>query len=172
MRGLILLFLIMVFASVVHAETYQWTDSGGGVHFTDNLDNVPAKYRKKVRKVDVSPVIETTTEPQHRPSSPPAGQKEAAGLYGGHDEMWWRSSFSALRDEMKTIQDGLPAKKEKFAEAHRRHVIYSKPRDRIAQNEFDQQIKEDEARLAELRDQLGKLEDEATRAGVPMEWRH
>ena len=38
-------------AGVVHAvNIYQWKDSGGITHFTDNAMNVPEKYRKVAKR--------------------------------------------------------------------------------------------------------------------------
>ena len=166
MKSLILLIGILVMCAVAHATTYQWTDNQGGLHFTDNLDKVPARYLKKVRKVDVQPVIQQPSQPAQQ-SIAPAAQK----IFGGHDEMWWRSSFKALRDEMKSIQDGLPGKKENLAELRRKYFIFSKPGTRTASNDLDAEIGNDEARIADLQKQLADLDDAATRAGVPQEWR-
>ncbi len=125
MKSFILLIGMLVMCAVAHATTYEWTDNQGGLHFTDNLDKVPARYLNKVRKVDVQPVIQEREQP-----SQPAQQSiapAAQNIFGGHDEMWWRSSFKALRDEMKSIQDGLPGKKEKLAELRRKFSIFNKP---------------------------------------------
>ncbi len=36
----------MLFAFGASAETYRWTDGQGQEHFTSNLQDVPAQYRK------------------------------------------------------------------------------------------------------------------------------
>jgi hypothetical protein len=169
MRSFILFIGILVMCAVAHAATYEWTDNHGGLHFTDNLDKVPAKYLNKVRKVDVQPVIqerEQASQPAQQ-SIAPAGQN----IFGGHDGMWWRSSFKGLRDEMKQLQDGLPGKKEKLAELRRKYFIFSKPGTRTASNDLDAEIANNEARISDLQKQLADLDDAATRAGVPQEWR-
>jgi hypothetical protein len=44
------------------AQTYRWTDAQGGMHFTDRLESVPAKYRHKVAtEADI-----TTRDPKIR----------------------------------------------------------------------------------------------------------
>jgi hypothetical protein len=41
------LFLILLLAaSVAQAETYEWTDAAGTVHFSDTRAGIPAPYRK------------------------------------------------------------------------------------------------------------------------------
>ena len=98
--------LVLPMAATVQADTFEWTDSQGGVHFTDNLDNVPAKYKNKVRKLDVKPMILENEQPAQHEQKP--NTTEAQKLFGGHDETWWRSSYKDLREEMKSIQENLP----------------------------------------------------------------
>jgi hypothetical protein len=169
MSGFILLVGILVTAAVAHAVTYEWTDSNGGLHFTDSLDKVPATYLDKVRKVDVEPLNQEKVQPSQSEQNSVAPPPQ--NLFGEHDETWWRSSFRALRDEMKNIQDGLPGKKEILSEQRRKYFIFSKPSDRIALNELNADIQKDEARIAELQEQLATLDDTAAKAGVPKEWR-
>lgn len=169
MRGFIFFVGLMVIAAIAHAVTYKWTDSSGGVHFTDNLDKVPAKYLNKVRKVDVDTEIPKNEQPsrlEQKTIAPPA-QK----LLGGHDEMWWRSSFKVLRGEIKAIQNGLPGKKDELSNLRRKYVIFNKPSTRVAYNELNADIEKDEARIEELQKQLATLDDAAAKAGVPMKWR-
>ena len=49
-RALILPLLIICSAAAVDAATYKWTNDKGVVSFTDNLDEVPAKFRQGVIK--------------------------------------------------------------------------------------------------------------------------
>ncbi|HEX9023408.1 MAG TPA: DUF4124 domain-containing protein [Geobacteraceae bacterium] len=168
--SLLIGIMIMAVAGVAHADTYKWIDSEGGLHFTDNLDKVPAKYRNKVQKMNVTPVIEKTEGASPQQSVSPAN-RGADSLYGGHDKAWWRSSFRALRDEIKSIQEGLSKKRERFTALHRKYVIFFKPSDRVASNEVNAEIKKDEARIEELQKQLADLDTEASKAGVPAEWR-
>ena len=41
-----LLFILLLAATVAHAETYKWIDSEGTVHFSESLGEIPATYRK------------------------------------------------------------------------------------------------------------------------------
>ncbi len=92
-------------------------------------------------------------------------------VFGGHNEMWWRSAFRNLRTEQKMVQNGLPGKKEQLAVIHRRHVIYQKASYREAYNKLNQEIANDEAHIKELQDKLDALDRDAGTAGVPKEWR-
>lgn len=172
MRIFLLSFGIMVMVAVAHAATYQWTDNQGGTHFTDDPDKIPAKYRKKVREMNVEPVQEekrVSPQPAAEPVTPPAAK--AKSLYGGHDEGWWRSAFSALRREMKSIEENLPAKRDNLTKLTRRRTLYHKASDRTAYNALNEEIEKDEARIKELQKKLADLDAEAAKAGVPLEWR-
>jgi hypothetical protein len=168
MRILILLASVLAMATFALAEVYEWTDSQGGVHFTDTADKIPAKYRNKAREKELQPVTEIKDEPaaavtpkvQNIPSS-----------YGEHNEMWWRSSYSALREEMKSIQDNLPGKREKLTQLRRKREIYQKPSGRIAYYDMKKEIERDEARVTELQKELADLDDKAAKDGVPLGWR-
>jgi clan AA aspartic protease (TIGR02281 family) len=62
MRTLIILVILLIFFfSPVYAEMYKWVDEKGTQHFTDDLSNIPEKYRPEaeVRKAPKeSPVKE------------------------------------------------------------------------------------------------------------------
>ena len=169
MRIFILLTGVMVMVAVADAATYEWTDSRGGVNFTDDSDKIPSKYRNKAREIKVTPAIDIPSQPQSQIVSP-AARGNGSG-YGGHDETWWRSSFKALRNEMKSIQGNLPGKREELTELKRQWTIYQKPSGRIAYFGKLREIEGDEARVTELQKQLADLDTKASRAAVPLEWR-
>ena len=168
MRIIILLAGVMFMVTVAHAEIYQWTDRDGEAHFTDNVDKIPLNYRSKARKMDLEPVIQI----KETPAEAIAQSKEnSPSTYGGHDEMWWRSSYRKLREEMKNIQDNLPKKRDDLAELRRKKIIFSKPSGRIAYYDMLKGIERDEARVTELQNQLAELDAKAAKAGVPLGWR-
>jgi chromosome segregation ATPase len=171
MRTFILLtgVMVMVAVAVADAATYEWTDSRGGVHFTDDSDKIPAKYRNKAREVNVTPENVAPSQPQSRIVPPAARESESS--YGGHNEMWWRSSFKTLRKEMKNIQENLPRKRDQLAKLRRQRTIYQKPSGRIAYYDMLREIERDEARVTELQKQLAELDTKANKAGVPLGWR-
>ncbi|MGD0585591.1 MAG: DUF4124 domain-containing protein [Oryzomonas sp.] len=41
-----ILLVLLLAASVAQAETYEWTDAEGTVHFSDTRAEIPAPYRK------------------------------------------------------------------------------------------------------------------------------
>jgi hypothetical protein len=55
------LFLVLMLATTAaQAETYQWTDREGTVHFSESLGVVPANYRKSAEPLGMD-IRDTTT---------------------------------------------------------------------------------------------------------------
>lgn len=153
------------------AAVYEWVDANGVVHLTDDVDTVPAKYRRHAKRREV---VEAPPSSRPRPAAPeeaPSPDRLQAPVAGAHSEQWWRERFSRLRDEAKTLQDALPAKKADLAELRRQRTIFQRGRDRKALNALEAEIAADEARLKALQQQLALLEMQAAREAVPLEWR-
>ena len=197
MRWTIALLMVMFACSFAQAEVYEWVDGQGVVHFTDQLDKVPARYREKVKRRESvsSEKVEVSPPPAPPPVTESAPREQNAELYGGHGKQWWHASYKALRDERKDIQDKLLEKKETLTKLHHQWVVSmgrtpkngenaSDPANYVTQSAlstpgkhreayFDKkaEIEKDEARLKEIEQQLVSLEADADRGGVPFEWR-
>jgi hypothetical protein len=174
MRWEIVLVLVMFACPAVCAETFEWIDGKGVVHFTDNLDNVPVKFRKKMQIRTSAPggsgdaAVEKLQPPEV--AAPPPQIKEL--LYGGHNELWWRSSFADAQGEIKKSQDQLVEKKQSLSELHRKRVIFQKPSDREAYFALADEISVAEEKIKTLQAQFAVLQAEADTVGVPQEWLH
>ncbi|WP_243373325.1 DUF4124 domain-containing protein [Geotalea sp. SG265] len=172
LRFAVLSVWLLLPASPSAAAVYEWVDDSGVIHFTDNADKIPRKYQKKARMKgsdDGSVTVTPATVPsdwQHERQATDVGMEPVR-----NDEGMWRSRFGTLREEKKQIEKGLPAKREKLATLRRKRVIYQRGSDRTAYNELNADIERDEARIKELDQKLQELNAEASRAGVPMEWR-
>jgi len=172
-RVLLLLLLLQSFPAPCQATIYQWLDSQGVTHFTDNPKKIPARYRSRVKELSGS----MESSPPAAPS-PPAVQPVPAPVpsapaveKGGRGEQAWRSSFAGLRAQLKTLEDGLAAKQAKLVELRRKRAIYMRIRDREAVNALQQEISADELRISQLKEKLAELGSQADQALVPAEWR-
>jgi hypothetical protein len=171
----VIIIVTFVLTPEVDAKTYQWVDDAGGVHFTDNQDNIPAKFMKRVKEID-SVKDDNTRAPaaavpkQYSPPPSRPVDKEVS-LYGGHDEYYWKSGFTALRDEIGILENGLAKKREDLNQLRRKRIIYKRHSDKAAYNDMTKEIEQDEARLTELQDKLKAFDEEAANAGVPSGWR-
>jgi Domain of unknown function (DUF4124) len=166
----------LLICSGAFATVYQWTDSQGVVHMTDDADKVPARYRKvmKVKEIDTGENILPATEPGTTvPSSGGANPQEGREglLYGGHDMKWWVDSFREARGNLNDLNDQIVDKKKNLEELHRKRVLYQKPSDRVAYYELLDQIAKDEEQVKVLQQKLLDLGSKADEAGVPQGWR-
>jgi hypothetical protein len=163
--------LLLSFVLPVHADIYQWVDAAGVTNFTDNPEKIPERYRKQVKKLILP------EEPARVPAPPAKGQAGAARAaapepsIGGQTETWWRESFAALRAELGRQQAVLAERQARIAELRRKRAIFSRAEDREAQNSVQAELSVAEVRIAELQNQIAALDTQATRAGVPLEWR-
>ena len=173
--GIVICALMVLTVTSAFGDVYQWTDEKGVISFTDDADRIPAKYRKKARKVVSDPVSSApATVPSPTPASPESAQpsiSRESHLYGGHGEDWWRGRFRESREKLQAIQDALPAKRTQLEQVARQRTIYTRTRDRLAYNTLKTEIEQDETTIVSLQKQLEDLEQQASTAGVPFDWR-
>ena len=117
-RGLFILIGLILY-SVISAgqEVYRWVDEQGTVHFTDDLGQVPEKYRDKIQKKEPpkEPPITQPIPPQPappQPLAPPTGMGVEKGSGAtprqkdilGRGEEWWRAKVNEWNEKLKTAQ--------------------------------------------------------------------
>ena len=169
---LMLIFLVMLPEMPALAETFEWKDDAGGVHFTDNPESIPAKYRNRVRERESVGGGEVKTFPPAPLTSPakeviaPAGPES----YGGHPLSWWRSGYAGLKGEQERLQKEIEEQREKVNTLHRKRLIFERASDRTALNQAREELARKEASAEELRTRMTDLEAEANKAGVPTRW--
>ncbi len=72
-----ILLMLLLAASVAQAETYEWTDMEGTVHFSDTLAEIPALYRNSATPIGMDTA--TTANNGRAVPSATAGQGAGAG---------------------------------------------------------------------------------------------
>ena len=166
------LLLLGMFAGAVCAETYTWVDSSGAVNFTEDISRVPKKYLKKVRvRGDVSPVVPGVTESSSETDSPaPVSAKTSEKssekkevLYGNRTGKSWKADFDTLRAEIRATDD-------QIAELDSRLADISKM-SRTDYLSIQSSKKNYQFHRGELEKKLQLLNDQASQAGVPGEFR-
>jgi hypothetical protein len=175
---LFFVLLLLAFPAPVRAAFYQWVDAQGVTHFTDDPNKIPSRYQKRAKKLKMSEESAPAPAAAKSQPSPEAAQQAAepmkpapALVLGGHPEEWWREHFSALRTELKNLQDGLADKQAKLVALRRKRAIYTRAQDREAVNGMQDGISADELRISQLQSQISELEGQAARADVPVPWR-
>ena len=109
MRSILSLVLCGALLSphIANADIFRWVDDRGVVSFTDNLGNIPAKFRTKAVQVDapveaVQEVVVEAKQPAATKDKDKADKAEAADdpkkkkLYGGKDEATWKKEAERL----------------------------------------------------------------------------
>jgi hypothetical protein len=122
--GLLILtgLTFLSFSLAFGQEVYRWVDEQGTVHFTDDLGQVPEKYRDKIQKKEppkeppiTQPIPPQPTPPQPAPSqplAPPTGMGVDKGSGAtprqkdilGRGEEWWRAKVNEWNEKLKTAQ--------------------------------------------------------------------
>lgn len=164
MKKLLILLLLLYPLSAL-AETYEWTDQEGTVHFTEDLGQVPKKFRKKAKRLgseEAAPASSATGEPARGAGK---GEEESKGkkLYGGKDETAWRTAFRRANGEMQQAESELATLKDRLKDTS----TMSRTEYLSVQNT----IKHTETVLKERQRKLDALQREADREGVPSDLR-
>jgi hypothetical protein len=177
-------------SSPVLGETYQWEDAQGVVHFTDNAEKIPAKYRNRVRQRESLSVEPRTASPTPDPALPTVAgdQKKKERLTAGQTAEAWQQRFLQLQQELASATTLLEEKKAELQRAHRAYVIslgaaqakYDKNKKdmkgyalntiaakRKAYYDLLAEIPQAEERVKALNDKVQALQAEAEAAGVP-----
>jgi hypothetical protein len=171
--------LTLLFAGSAVAETYMWEDATGTVNFTEDLSQVPKKYRKKVRvRGDISaPEPEqqsasgepgaaksSSSGPAASDTGKPGGGSEKKDLrYGGKSGEEWRGEFATLKADLKSTDD-------QIAELNGRMADTSQ----MSRSDYlgiQSSLKSLQFHKAEVAKKLDALKQAASRAGVPAEFR-
>jgi hypothetical protein len=179
MKGILTIGLLAIlFSGAASAETYMWEDATGTVNFTEDLSQVPKKYRKKVQvRGDLSaPTAEqppAATEPGAAKSSSgpvssdagkPSGNKEKKDiLYGGKSGEEWRRDFAYLRADKKSTDDQIAEMNGRLADTSQMS--------RSDYLNINSTLKSLQLHMAEVGRKLDALSQAAARAGVPEEFR-
>jgi archaellum component FlaC len=114
MKTLIVIFLIFMAASLAQAEVYKWLDEKGIVHFTDDITQIPEKYRRTIKEVEVGEEKLTETKEEGE-----VQQKKEAEPYKdrlGRGEDYWKGRIEEWRKKLQSLQENLEALRVKYNE--------------------------------------------------------
>jgi hypothetical protein len=166
MKKLLVAMLLLYPLSAV-AQTYEWTDHQGGVHFTDDRNRIPKKYRKKVRVLGENtgqPLISETTSGKKKSSKGEEAEKEKGkNLYGGKDETAWRNEFKSARGAVQRTEADISELRGRLADTSN-----------MSRSEYltlQATLNHLQSRLDGQQQKLDQLQESADKAGVPAEIR-
>jgi acetyl-CoA carboxylase alpha subunit len=156
--------LLLIYPLSVSAETYQWTDERGTENFTEDLGKVPKKYRKKVKVLggaeSGAPQIIETTEPVKGKAKESGGQKEKKAPTA-REEANLRGDYAVAKANLHGSEQDIIDLKARLADTSK-----------MSRTEFltiQNSIKQNEARLQELKKRLDQAREKAEKAGITLE---
>lgn len=149
-------------------EIYRWVDEKGTVHFSDDFNLVPEKYRDQIqrRKPPEKP------SPLPSPARPPTGQgateptaestSQKKDLLGRGEE-WWRAKMKEWNDKLQNAQKNydliyhdLRQKEKELADAKFKPDSL-KRKLRAELKELEEKVKEREKERDEAKNMLEKV---------------
>jgi hypothetical protein len=161
---------MMLFTMPALAVTYEWEDAQGTVNFTEDLGNVPKKYRMKARIVgdeEPSPAEVKEGMVKPAPKQQTQGNKEGTPVakpadkqvYGGKDAAAWKAEFAAVNADLRAGEKQLVELRSRLND--------TSGMSRTEYLSIQNTIKNLESNLLERRKKLNALKQEAEKAGVP-----
>lgn len=113
MKRILLIILFVFFISEASfAEVYRWVDDKGVVYFTDDITQVPEKYRPKAERIGLA---EDKEETKVGPESPQK-KDEAYRDRLGRGEEYWKGRVEEWRKKLRESQVKLEALRVKYNE--------------------------------------------------------
>ncbi len=112
-RILIIIFLVLFMSEISFAQVYKWVDDKGVVYFTDDITQVPEKYRPKAEKIGLPEDKEETTV---RGESTPKKKEETYRDRMGRGEEYWKGRVEEWRKKLGELQVRLEALRLKYNE--------------------------------------------------------
>ncbi len=125
MSRYLLTLLMVVWACSAAAETWEWIDAQGTVSFTDEVHNIPKRYRGSAKKLGgerppatpapLLPGGDTSgSSAPGQPVAPPAAKPRES--YGGMSASQWREAFTSLNGEIRGVDGELKEKQRLLKE--------------------------------------------------------
>lgn len=176
MRQILPFLALLLWAAPLLAETYTWVDGQGTVNFTDDYSQIPRKYRKKARRLDieveqaapapgesVTPAAGQVRQPQAGAGGSAAPANDDKETYAGRPAGAWQQEFKAQGTEVKRLERQLvdleALVKNPVGVSQER--IFGLPRE----------FKDTQVQYNEALKRYNELNDAANKAGLPGEFR-
>jgi hypothetical protein len=176
------LALVLAFAPGAGAAgIYQWTDSNGAIHFTDDPGKIPKKYHDTVQEVVRPPDEESESDgassPEARPATKPrpepapdsdrASPPEAVDAHG-HNRDWWQQRVQEWQDKKTEAQAKLADAQERLG---RERFLNQTTGNAKRIQDISAEVSTYDAEILEAENMLTDgLPDEARKAQAPPGW--
>jgi chromosome segregation ATPase len=112
-RILVTILFIFFISGDLFAEVYKWVDEKGVVYFTDDITQVPEKYRSKAEKIGLP---EEKGETKVEGELTPKRKEETYRDRLGRGEDYWKGRVEEWRKKLRELQDKLEILRGKYNE--------------------------------------------------------
>jgi len=166
MKKIFLVFLFLLVTDYSFGEVYKWVDDKGGVHFTDDLIQIPEKYRPQIERLGTLEEREQTL-PKKKEESPRDRLGKGEDHWKGRVEEW-NKKLKDAQEKVNSLRVKYNEITEKFNESKNsvERTNLRKERDQI-RNEMDKY----KTQIDEAKDMLEKkIPEEASIFGAKPEW--
>ena len=170
MTKILLIILILYAFDFSFAEVFKWVDERGGVHFTDDVMQIPEKYRPMTEKMEMP---QTGVDKKKEMESTSKGAR-LEDRFGRGEEYWkgrvdeWRKKLNALQNRAETLRNKYNDLTERMNDSKStvERVTLRRERDTI-KNEIDQcKVQIEEARVMLEK----RIPEEGELYGAKPEW--
>lgn len=112
MKRILFIILLTFFVSQISfAQVYKWVDEKGVAYFTDDISQVPDKYRPRTERFEAPPEKEDTIV---EGESAPKKKEEAYTDRLGRGENYWKGRVEEWRKKLREPQDKLEVLRAKY----------------------------------------------------------
>ena len=174
MKTLIFILLFLFTVSLSHADVYKWVDEKGIVHFTDDITQIPEKYRRAIEEVEIE-VGEEKTETKQEGEGPQKKQEDSYKDRSGRGEEYWKGRVEEWRKKLQSLQERVESLRLRYNELTEKFNSSKSSVQRATIRNDREQVKN---QMDELRVQIGeakemlekKIPEEASLYGARPEW--
>jgi len=110
-RILFIILLTFLVSQMSFAQVYKWVDEKGVAYFTDDISQVPDKYRPRTERFEALPEKEDT---KVEGESAPKKKEETYTDRLGRGENYWKGRVEEWRRKLKEPQDKLEVLRAKY----------------------------------------------------------
>ena len=168
----IILLLSIFIGELSFAEVYRWVDEKQIVHFTDDIIQIPEKYRTKIERIGViEEKNETKTE-----GEPSAKKKEDSYQDRlGRGEKYWKDRVEEWGKKLKILQEKVETQRVKYNELTEKYNDSKSAAERIGIRKERDQVKNEmdqyKIQIEEAKEMLEKkIPEEAELYKAKPEW--
>jgi Skp family chaperone for outer membrane proteins len=169
---LFIILIIFLTSQISFAQVHKWVDEKGVTHFTDDMTQVPEKYRTKAEGVEVPQENEETkVEGEVAPNKKEESYKDRLGR---GEDYWkgrveeWRRKLGELQDKLEVLRTKYNGLTEKHNDSRSRAVRTDLLRER---NQVKSEMDQCKAQIEEAQGMLEKrIPEEAELYKAKPEW--